>query len=296
MKLHCLGTAGYHPNHSRHTSCYALPDIPLVLDAGTGFFRLKALLEQRSNGPSEQSKETPSELHILISHAHLDHIVGLTYVYCLYQLLPLSNIHVYGSRQAIEAIQTHLFSDALFPIVPPLQWHPLEDLGPRFSISVPVAIPALAPPRRNQTVQIEWFPLPHPGGSTGYRIDFQGMSFAYITDTTSRLESEYWRRIQGVDWLLHECNFSDEFQDFAEQTGHSWVSAVIAGASAAHVKNLILTHFDPNLPCRFPPQITSEMASEMVSCSTASEKAGQTALPEQVLMATDEMTIELGPF
>ena len=40
MKLHCLGTGGYHPSEHRHTACYYLPELQLVLDAGTGMFRL----------------------------------------------------------------------------------------------------------------------------------------------------------------------------------------------------------------------------------------------------------------
>ncbi len=41
MRLRMLGTAGYHPNELRHTSCYMLPAQGFVLDAGTGFFRVR---------------------------------------------------------------------------------------------------------------------------------------------------------------------------------------------------------------------------------------------------------------
>ncbi len=56
MKLHCLGTAGYHPNDARHTSCYAIPDVNIVLDAGSGFYRIGGLLRSDT-------------IHILLSHA-----------------------------------------------------------------------------------------------------------------------------------------------------------------------------------------------------------------------------------
>ena len=41
MKLLRLGTAGYHPNERRQTACFMLPEEGIVLDAGTGFFRVR---------------------------------------------------------------------------------------------------------------------------------------------------------------------------------------------------------------------------------------------------------------
>ncbi len=47
------------------------------------------------------------------------------------------------------------------------------------------------------------------GGSVGYRIDWPEVSLGYITDTTCQDDSEYWSYLKGVDWLIHECNFTD---------------------------------------------------------------------------------------
>ena len=44
MKLLLLGTSGYHPCERRHTACLMLPEVGIVLDAGTGFFRVRDLL------------------------------------------------------------------------------------------------------------------------------------------------------------------------------------------------------------------------------------------------------------
>ena len=56
-----LGTAGYHPSETRHTSCLMLPEVGVVLDAGSGMFRVRDLL-------------TTKTLDIFLSHAHLDHV------------------------------------------------------------------------------------------------------------------------------------------------------------------------------------------------------------------------------
>ena len=45
MKLVLLGTGGYHPNQLRHTACVMLPEIGLIFDAGTSFFRVPEYLQ-----------------------------------------------------------------------------------------------------------------------------------------------------------------------------------------------------------------------------------------------------------
>ena len=61
MKLHLLGTAGYHPTQRRHTACLMLPEVGLVLDAGTAMFRIRDLIQTR-------------HLDIFLTHTHLDHV------------------------------------------------------------------------------------------------------------------------------------------------------------------------------------------------------------------------------
>ena len=68
MKLQLLGTAGYHPNDQRQTACLMLPEVGVVLDAGTAFYRVRDYL-------------CTDELDIFLTHAHLDHVVGITYLF-----------------------------------------------------------------------------------------------------------------------------------------------------------------------------------------------------------------------
>jgi ribonuclease Z len=92
--------------------------------------------------------------------------------------------------------------------------------------------------------RIAHFPLEHPGGSMGYRLDWPDRSLAYITDTTASASADYVERIRGVDLLVHECNFNDEQAEWARETGHSFASAVAEVATSAKVKRLVLVHFD----------------------------------------------------
>jgi ribonuclease Z len=253
MKLHCLGTAGYHPNDTRQTTSFFISEANLLLDAGTGVFRLDKLIRD-------------PELSILLSHAHLDHVVGLTYFLDLVGTTPLQRIHVYGEERKLKAIQEHLFHEAIFPVLPPLVWHPID--------SEP------GPWQVGQT-SVTWFPLQHPGGSVGYRLQLPGVSLAYVTDTTSRHDSSYWSKIQGVDWLIHECNFRDEQQELAERTGHSCISAVLENAHRNGIQRLIFMHMNP-----------MEKGPDPMGLAAATARLGEKT-PPYILLATDSTAIDL---
>jgi ribonuclease Z len=215
MQLHLLGTAGYHPSARRHTACLMLPEIGVVLDAGTGFFRVRKRLQL-------------DELDIFLTHAHLDHVVGLSYLFSTTYQTSLKSVRVHGDAAKLDAIQRHLLADVLFPAQLPCTFHPLT--GP-----VPL----------RQGGRLSFHPLVHPGGSLGFRLDWPDRSLAYITDTTAAVNADYISFIRGVDLLAHECNFSDAMADWAVKTGHSCLTPVAEVARAASVGRLVLVHANP---------------------------------------------------
>jgi len=214
MKLHLLGTGGYHPNERRQTACLMLPEVGIVLDAGTGFFRVRDRLQT-------------SALDILLTHAHLDHAVGLTFLLSTIWQRPLDRITVHGAADKLAAIREHLLSDDMFPASLPIDWQPLPP-GPLLL----------------GTARITHFPLEHPGGCVGYRLDWPDRSMAYVTDTTASPDAAYVQAIRDVDLLVHECNFRDGQEEWAAKTGHSSATPVAQVAAKAGVKRLILIHFD----------------------------------------------------
>jgi len=215
MKLHFLGTAGYHPSETRHTSCLMLPEVGVVLDAGSGMFRVRERL-------------ATDTLDIFLSHVHLDHVWGVSFLFDILYGKKMAGVRIHAEAEKLAALQTHLLAEILFPAQLPFEPRPLD--GP-----VPL----------RDGGRLTHFPLDHPGGTVGFRLEWPGHSMAYITDTTARADAPYVKQVRGVDLLVHECNFPDGSEEWAEKTGHSCLKSVLELAKAAGVKRLVLTHIDP---------------------------------------------------
>ncbi len=218
MRLTFLGTGGYHPNERRHTACVFLPEIGLAFDAGSAFFRVQDRLETDT-------------LDVFLSHAHLDHVCGLTFFLVPVLRGDVSRVRVFGTPKTLAAVREHIFADAIFPVDPPFEWCELPTDG---YISLAAG------------GRLTWTPLEHPGGSLGYRIDWPDRSLAYITDTTA--PGNYLAFLRGVNVLIHECYFPDEMAEWAEKTGHSAATEVAKVARDSGADRLYLVHADPQRP------------------------------------------------
>jgi len=213
MRIVLLGTGGYHPNERRHTACLMIPELGIIFDAGTSFFRVPDFLQTR-------------DLQIFLTHAHLDHIVGLSFFLVPMLTDQVSSVKVYGEEAKLSAIQTHLFCEEIFPVLPDYEF-----------ISLPETIKV---PGDGILRHLE---QEHPGGSLGYRIDWPDRSLAYMTDTANPEQNLEF--VQDVDLLIHECYFPDEMAEWAEKTGHSHTTPVAKLARDSNAGKLILTHIDP---------------------------------------------------
>jgi ribonuclease Z len=213
MRVEFLGTGGYHPNETRHTTCVMLPEIGVVFDAGTAFFRVPRRVQ------------TP-DLHIFLSHAHLDHIVGLTYVLSTLSVGQFKRAHLHGTQATLTAVREHLFAQPIFPVMPAYEFHPL---------TARVEIP--------EGGVLTHMSLSHPGGSTGFRIDWPHRSLAFITDTT--VDGTYTEFIRGVNLLIHECYLPDARAEWAKVVGHSHTTPVAELARDVGAGQLVLIHVDP---------------------------------------------------
>jgi ribonuclease Z len=214
MRLLFLGTGGSAATPARHTTGLYLPDHGILLDAGTNVFPLRDLHGDRP-------------LHVLMSHYHLDHSVGL-YFLCagLFHGRPQPEIRVYGPEWDDRFRATAGPDSPLFPIQFPF---PVQRAAERFSVD---------------GVEVTTRGVPHPAPVLAYRLEFpNGETLAYVTDTTA--PGDYLEFVRGVDVLVHECTFSSRAAEWAAVTGHSETAGVGRLARDAEVGQLYLTHIGP---------------------------------------------------
>ena len=242
MKLHFLGTTGYHPNDTRQTACLMLPELGLVFDAGTGLYRARDLLSTRT-------------LDIALSHVHLDHSIGLTFLFDVLWEKTMDRVTVHCTPENAAALEAHLFCQPLFPARPEFEFRELPEGGLELA----------------DGSRLSAFPLSHPGGSRGFRIDWADRSLAYVTDTTADVNADYVERIRGVDTLIHECYFPDGWEERAELTGHSCLTPVAEVARAADAGRVFLVHINP-LATDDPPLDLESVASIYANIQISSDQ------------------------
>lgn len=232
MKIILLGTNGFLPTDQAHTACYLLPEPGVLLDAGSGAYRLPQYLQTLP-------------LDVYITHAHGDHTSGLVYLFGGYfkKLVEDAGGEIDAhtldgfterANAALHATRIHGSPAALLELRGlygrfQYQFLPLRDQEPLPGGGV-----------------LTHFQLDHgPCECTGYRLDWPGHSMAYVTDTVSGPDSTYFQAITGVDLLLHEANNPDRSAELAEAIHHTTPSLAARASAAARVKRLVLIHHSP---------------------------------------------------
>jgi phosphoribosyl 1,2-cyclic phosphodiesterase len=204
----------------------------VVLDAGTGLRELgNALLRNGSGVPG---------VHLLLSHTHWDHILGLPFFAPLW--MKGTHILVYPlSSDAQERFRATIFDDIHFPVG--------ADAIPSHVESIRLDGEAW----RVGSALIRRIALNHPGGAQGFRIDDDGgSSLAYLTDNEltppqdATVTPEALARFaDGVDLLIHDSQYVRADMPSKHGWGHSVVDDVLALGTAARPKTLALYHHDP---------------------------------------------------
>lgn len=208
----------------------------VVLDLGSGVQTLNPTLK----------KAGPSELLILLTHLHLDHIMGLPWLQAFYD--PKCQIRIMaGGIQRVDLAEVlkNLASPPVWPIA-------LADMGARISLDE-------APPAGTVFsyggLQITGASMAHPGGSFAWRIaePRSGTSLVFATDVEWTDES---RRPQPeliplctsprpADLLIMDGHFFDDELPRHRGWGHSSINQCLEVAQLAGIKRLLVTHHNP---------------------------------------------------
>jgi phosphoribosyl 1,2-cyclic phosphodiesterase len=244
MNVRLWGTRGSLPTPGPETERYggntacievsgSVPDHVIVLDAGSGIRAFGAALAP-----------TLERVDVLLSHLHMDHILGLGFFAALFR--PGLDVHIWGPSSATLGLHDRLgryLSPPLFPVR-------LRDLPCRLTLhDVPLGTFDL--PGMEVTAAL----VCHPGPTVGYRLDDGGAVLAYLPDHEPALgarrfpEAPRWtsgyRLAAEADVLVHDAQYdADEYQARLGW-GHSTVDHALAFAEATGVRELVAFHHDP---------------------------------------------------
>jgi len=152
--------------------------------------------------------------HALISHAHLDHTVGLAYLTdTLAMVAPERHVTVTSIGPVIESLRAHAFNDALWPNFTNIPSGAQPVLGFR-------SIPEEAEARVGE-LWVTPVPVEHTVPSAGYIIHDGETGFLYTGDTgpTGRLW-QVAREMRGLKALIVETAFPNRLHALARVSGH----------------------------------------------------------------------------
>jgi phosphoribosyl 1,2-cyclic phosphodiesterase len=215
-----------------NTSCVELRcgNHLLILDAGTGL---------RGLGDALAKQGTPVDADLLLTHTHLDHILGLGFFEPMARADTKLRLH--GGHLPAADLRAALAAGLSPPLMPDL-WHALKA-----DLTIDT-FPVGGPTQLYPGLDITLARLHHPGGSVGFRVEWQGRSVAYVTDTEHQpggRDAAVLSLAQGADVFIYDANYTDEEFPGRAGWGHSTWQEGVRLAEAAGARRLVLFHHDP---------------------------------------------------
>jgi phosphoribosyl 1,2-cyclic phosphodiesterase len=204
----------------------------LVFDAGTGLRLLgRALL-------AEGHKVS---LDLYFSHTHLDHIDGMPFFAPLHA--EGNHVRIWAGHlkphHTVKGVLDKMMSAPLFPV-------PVEIFKAKTEFYDFTVGETLTP---HPGIKVVTAPLNHPNGATGYRVEYQGKTVAYITDNEHRpgeTDATVLGLMRGADIAIYDCTYEEAEFPSRKGWGHSTWEEGVRLAALAGVKTFVIFHHDPD--------------------------------------------------
>jgi phosphoribosyl 1,2-cyclic phosphodiesterase len=240
-----------------NTTCIEvrLPDGQVVIiDGGTGLRKLGKALVDEFQG-------RPMSLRMLMTHFHSDHIQGIPFFMPLYgaanQVTFLSDRPARELREILEGQMTHPYFPVRFEHLAAERHFEHLQAGARFG-----------------DLNVKSFPLNHPQGACGYRLEANGAAVVHASDLEhgdEAFEQILIEHARDADLLIYDAQYTPEEYASKAGWGHSTWKEAIRMARAANVKRLVLFHHDPEHDDRFMKGLEEEVRRNFENAEVARE-------------------------
>jgi ribonuclease BN (tRNA processing enzyme) len=212
MRIIFLGTNGWYSTKTGNTVCTLIETNThyIILDAGDAFQKIDQYI----------SDEKP--IVLLLSHLHLDHIIGLHALAKLHFKQELNLFGYKGTKKGITKIIKHPYSSPISGL--PIIFQITELKEGSHSVGFPITCKLLI----------------HADPCLGYRLEIENKIITYCTDTG--LCDNLYELAKDADLLITECSYKPGQDEWGWPHLKPEEAADVAVKSKA--KKLILTHFD----------------------------------------------------
>nr|WP_288852317.1 3',5'-cyclic-nucleotide phosphodiesterase [uncultured Acidovorax sp.] len=197
MKVRVLGCSGAIAKDCRTTS-FLIGD-SILLDAGTGVGDLTL-------------EEMAKIDHVLLTHSHLDHIAALPLLLDAVSSIRKQSVQVYALAETIEALQTHIFNNLIWPDFSTLPSKALPFL--QYQSFVVGAVLNV------EGIEIEVLPAHHTVPAVGFAA--RGDTGWWVFSGDTGRNRPFWDRVNemAVVCLVIETAFSNRERDLARRSLH----------------------------------------------------------------------------
>ncbi len=212
----------------------------IIIDAGSGIRKL---------GNKLMKDKSFTELILLLTHAHWDHMAGFPFFRPAYS--PDFTIYICGGAAAQNSILDYLkhqMSPPYFPVE-----FSIMKADFRTGCSCGKGICAGNLPAPAGSVMCSSIPLNHPNGGYGFKFSGNSGTFVFLTDNELRHHHEgglsrdkYIEFSAGADLLIHDAQYTETEYKWTKSWGHSTYQDAVDLAMEAGVKRLGLYHHDPD--------------------------------------------------
>jgi ribonuclease BN (tRNA processing enzyme) len=239
-----LGTNGWYDTNTGNTICTLIKtrEVDIILDAGNGFYKINRYI------PHDSRKS----VYLLLSHFHLDHIIGLHILNKFQFPGGLTICGPEGTKNILGLIINHPFTAPLaqLPFAVRICELPAEHTDIPFSVVAK--------------------PLFHVSHTLGYRIEIDGKIISYCPDTGYCENAVELSR--SADLMIAECAYK------RGQSCESWPHLnpeTAAGiARDAGAGKLALVHFDADIYQSLEERKEAETAAREIFQNTVAAQDG----------------------